>query len=315
MTIVPETNLLSVSVTADSPTTAFQLLNTMLEQYPAVSQNVLGEVVLEVFEEPSYPASSSVGFQGNQMMKNGFLAGTGAMLVLFALISYFKDTVKNEKEVAAKLDTGLYATIYHERKYKNLKSMLKRKRKKIWITEPSVSFGFGETIKKIRTKLIYHQKKTKAKILVVSSACPQEGKTTIAVNLALAFAQHPRKVLLIEGDLRGSYLREYLGIDAPDVKSWGSCAASKGDLDSAVYYSEQLGFHVMVNDEKVPRSIEVIASDTVTQFLDKMKAEMDIIIIDAPHVRRRADAEMWVRRADMSLLVVKQNKTDRKSVV
>ena len=209
VSIVPETNLLSVSVTADSPTTAFQLLNTMLEQYPTVSQNVLGEVVLEVFEDPSYPSAPSVSFQGNEMMKRGFLIGAGAMIVLFALLSYFKDTVKNEKEVEVKLDTTLYATVYHERKYKNLKSLLKREKKKIWITEPSVSFGFGETIKKIRTKLLYHQKKTKAKILVVSSAGPQEGKTTIAVNLAAAFAQYPRKVLLIEGNLRNNGLREY----------------------------------------------------------------------------------------------------------
>ena len=309
VSIVPETNLLSVSVTADSPTTAFQLLNTMLEQYPTVSQNVLGEVVLEVFEDPSYPSAPSVSFQGNEMMKRGFLIGTGAMIVLFALLSYFKDTVKNEKEVEVKLDTTLYATVYHERKYKNLKSLLKREKKKIWITEPSVSFGFGETIKKIRTKLLYHQKKTKAKILVVSSAGPQEGKTTIAVNLAAAFAQYPRKVLLIEGNLRNNGLREYLGLDASGVKSWGACAAEKGKLSDTVHFCEQLGFHVMVNDEKVTHSMEIISSSAVTKFLDRMKEEMDIIIVDAPHVKGRADTEMWLRRADISLLVVRQNKT------
>ena len=147
VSIVPETNLLSVSVTADSPTTAFQQLNTMLEQYPSVSQNVLGDVVLEVFEAPNYPASPSVVFQGDEMMKRGFLVGAAAMIVLFALVSYFKDTVKNEKEVEIKLDTTLCASVYHESKYKNIRSFLKRERKKIWLTEPAVSFGFGETIK------------------------------------------------------------------------------------------------------------------------------------------------------------------------
>ena len=308
VSIVPETNLLTVSVTADSPTEAFQLLNTMLEQYPAVAQNVLGEVVLEVFEEPGYPSTPSVGFQGNEMMKKGFLAGAGAMIVLFALLSYFKDTVKNEKEVEAKLDTTLYASIYHERKYKDLKSMLRREKKKLWITEPSVSFGFGETIKKIRTKLLYHQKKKNAKILVVSSAAPQEGKTTVAANLAMSMAQYPRKVLLVEGNLRSPALREYLGLDASEVKSWGA-AALKGNLAGAVHYCKELGIYALVNDEKVPRSMEVLSSQAVTDFLDRMKEEMDLIIIDAPHVKGRADTEMWMRRADMSLLVVRQNKT------
>ena len=86
--IVPETNLLSVSVTSGSPTTAFQLLNGMLEEYPSVSQNVLGDVVLEVFEEPNYPAAATTSFQGDGMMKRGFLAGAGVMIVLFALILF-----------------------------------------------------------------------------------------------------------------------------------------------------------------------------------------------------------------------------------
>ena len=207
--IVPETNLLSVSVTSGSPTTAFQLMNTMLEEYPSVSQNVLGDVVLEVFEEPNYPAAPTAAFQGNGMMKRGFIAGAGVMIVLFALMSYFRDSVKNEKDVERKLDTTLYATVYHERRYQNLKALLKQKKKKMWFTEPAVSFGFGETIKKIRTKLIYQQKKSGDKILLISSTAPQEGKTTLAVNLALAFAQDSKKVLLIEGDLRGGSLRMY----------------------------------------------------------------------------------------------------------
>ena len=108
VSIVPETNLLSVSVTAGSPTTAFQLLNTMLEEYPSVSQNVMGNVVLNVFEEPNYPSSPIMSFQGRNLMRQGFMAGAGVMIVLFALMSYFRDSVKNEKDVERKLDTTLY---------------------------------------------------------------------------------------------------------------------------------------------------------------------------------------------------------------
>ena len=308
VSIVPETNLLTASVTADSPTTAFQLLNTMLDEYPSVAQNVLGSVVLEVFEAPNYPSYSSVAFQGNAMMKRGFLAGTAAMIALFALLSYFKDTVKNEKEVEAKLDTTLYASVYHERKYKNIRAFLKRKKKKLWITEPAVSFGFSETMKKIRTKVIYHQKKADARVLVITSAGPGEGKTTLAVNLAIAFAQYPRKVLLIEGNLRECRLREYLDIQSSEIKGWGECASAKGNLDRTVHYCEKLGFYVMTGGDRQAHSPEIISSSHLTRFLEEMKSEMDIIIVDAPHVKGRADTETWLRRADMSLLVVRQNK-------
>ena len=308
VSIVPETNLLSVSVTAGSPTTAFQLLNTMLEEYPSVSQNVMGNVVLNVFEEPNYPSSPIMSFQGRNLMRQGFMAGAGVMIVLFALMSYFRDSVKNEKDVERKLDTTLYAAVYHERRYQNLKALLNQKKKKLWFTEPAVSFGFGETIKKIRTKLMYQQRKTGGKVLLITSASQEEGKTTLAVNLALAFARDSKKVLLIEGDLREGSLREYLELPPSDVKSWGTCAESADSLRSAVYYSDKLGFSVMINDEKVPRSTEIISSESTEQFLEQMKKEMDIILIDSPRVKGRSDAEAWARQSEMSLLVVRQNR-------
>ena len=54
---------------------------------------------------------------------------------------------------------------------------------------------------------------------------PQEGKTTVAVNMALALAQDDKKVLLVEGDLRRSALRAGLGLQAADIKSWGNCSS------------------------------------------------------------------------------------------
>lgn len=266
VSIVPETNLLSVSVTADSPTTAFQLLNTMLDEYPSVSQNVLGEVVLEVFEEPNYPSYPTMGFAGNEMMKRGFLLGAGAMVVLFALMSYFRDGVKNEKEVEAKLDTSLFAVLYHERKYRNISAFFKRDKKILKITDPSVSFGFGETIKKIRTKVLYQQKKKGGEVLVITSAGPGEGKTTLAVNLALSLADNSRKVLLIEGNLRTGALRTYLDLSDAPMTDWGSVSSVK-DFEAAVYYDEKLHLYIMTNQEKVQYSAEKISSSAMSEFL------------------------------------------------
>lgn len=117
--VVPETNLLSVSVTADSPETALKLLRGMLEYYPEVGRNVLGEVVMEIFEKPGYPAAPDQVFRGKEIMQKAFLIGTAVMLILLAMLSCLKDTVKNEKEAAEKLDTTLFGVLCHERKYRN----------------------------------------------------------------------------------------------------------------------------------------------------------------------------------------------------
>ena len=61
-------------------------------------------------------------------MKRAFAAGTLLTAALFALLSYMRDTVKTEKQAAAKLDAPLFAAVYHESRYKNLKSRLLREK-------------------------------------------------------------------------------------------------------------------------------------------------------------------------------------------
>ena len=68
-------------------------------------------------------------------------------------------TVKNEWDAAEKLDTKLLGITYHETPYKNLKARLLRKKKRLLAGAPGVSFGFSETIKKIRTNLVYYREK------------------------------------------------------------------------------------------------------------------------------------------------------------
>lgn len=219
--VVPETNLLTVSVTSDTPDMAFRLLKAMLECYPEIGEKVLGEVVLEVFEEPGYPFVANQYFYGEAIMKRAFMLGFICMIGILAIASCMKDTVKNEQDVSQKLDTTVFGVLQHERKYRNLKDFLRRKKKKIFVTEPTLSFGYVETIKRIRTKLLYQTEKSGAKVILVTSAMPGEGKTTVAMNLAQVLSQRSKKVLLIEGNLRVPGLAHRMRLEGEKLPSWG----------------------------------------------------------------------------------------------
>ncbi len=305
--VVPETNLLTVSVTSDSPEISFRLLNSMLEHYPEVSQNVLGEVVLEVFEEPDFPSAADVAFQGKAVMKKGLLAAVSLIILLLSVLSYQRDNVKSEDEVADKLDTTVFGTLNHESSYRNLKAYLKRQKKNILITEPAVSFGFVETIKKMRTKLLYKSSKEQGNVLLITSAMKKEGKTTVAVNLALAMAQRGKKVLLIEGDLRRSGLADLLGVDVPNGAGLGEHPG--GNIEDLVFQMKDKSLYLLVNNVPHARSTEFLGSRRFEAFLDAMRGKMDFVIIDGPSAKGRAGAEVLARKADFSLLVVKQNYT------
>lgn len=294
VSIVSETNLVTVSVTSSSPEAAFRQLKSILKCYPTVGDEVLGEVVIEIFEAPAYPSFPDSMVQDDKVRTNGFLLGTAAMLVVLALISYFKDTIKNESDIPELLDTTELAILDHEKKT-------------VLVSDPRVSFSYSETIKKIRTKLLYKMHKTNKKIIYVSSTVEGEGKTTLAVNLAEVMSQRFDKVLLIEGNLRKTDMREKLGIKDSDYIGWTYGMNSVEALKTVLYQPENCKFKVMLNKKESRHATDLLASDTFEKFLKEMSQEMDVIIIDGPPAKRSADAEVWARLSDMSLLVVRQN--------
>lgn len=292
--VVSETNLVTVSVTSSSPEAAFRQLKSILNCYPTIGDEVLGEVIIEIFEAPAYPSSPDSTVQARDMRTKGFFLGTMAMLVVLALISYFKDTVKNVADIPELLDTTELATLGHEKK-----SAL--------VSDPRVGFGYAETIKKIRTKLLYKMHKTNKKIIYISSTVEGEGKTTLAVNLAEVMSQRFDNVLLIEGNLRKTDMREKLGIKDSDYIGWTYGINSVESLKAIVYQPANCKFKVMLNKKENRHAADLLTSEAFEQFLKEMSQEMDVIIIDGPPAKRSADAEVLARLSDMSLLVVRQN--------
>lgn len=192
---VENTNLMTVGVTAGSPNDAFRMLNSLIDNYSEVGEDVFGEVVIETFEEPSFPGGPNSVVHGKRMMAYGFAGGFALVMALVAIQSYLRSTVKNRAEIPELLDTTEIATLYHEKKYRNLRDMMLRKKKKLLITEPAVGFGYSETIKKIRTKVLYQMRKKDVKVVGIASTLEGEGKTTVAINLAESMAQRYENVL------------------------------------------------------------------------------------------------------------------------
>lgn len=303
--IVPETNLLTMSVTSTSPDVSFRFLKGMMENYSEVGKDVLSEVVLEVFEEPSYTASSDQSFQGRAIMKEAAQYAFLITIFILAIISYLKDTVKSEKDVPLLLDTTLLISLRHEMKVKSLRDIFQFQKRKLWITDPMVSFGYVETIKKIRTKLLYHMEKNNAKVILVTSATEGEGKTTVAINLALSMSMRSRKVLLIEGNLRDE---THMSAFSSDMHhSWGRYLQKNKNIKKAIYQPQGCKFQVLSNQDSYANATELLSSNRMKVVLDELRQEMDVIIIDAPHGWKRSDTEILARLSDISLLVVKQH--------
>lgn len=305
--VISETNLLVLNVQADSPEMSFKLNKAIMNNYSVVSDQLMGNVVLDVLQNPSVPSGPVNQFQPFALMKKTFMYTVTALCALIAIISFLKDTVRKPKEVSKKLDGKLLETLYHEDKYKTWKARLHRKKNSVLLTNPGTSFRYVENIKKLARRVSSQMKEHDAKTLLVASVAENEGKSTVAANLALALAEESARVLLIDADFRKPAQYKIFGLDKEEIKQFGEVLNGNADAQNLVIEIPNSELLLIANSMVYPNSTEMIAAPLFRKVIDFFKGQLDYIVIDTPPMSQAADAEELVDLADASILVVKQH--------
>ena len=221
--IVPESNLMELSVTADSPETAFRVLRSVLKNYTTISDYIIPNVVLETLQQPQVSGSPSNRIPTEKYAAMAFLAAALGTAALVGFFSFLRDTVKNETEFGRKIDADLLGTVYHEKKRKN-SSML--------ITNPARSFPYVESLKRIASRVRGRLDRRGGKVLLVTSVAENEGKSTLAANLALALSEEQNRVLLLDCDFRQPALYKIFELPQKAGKDFGQVAVGKESASS-----------------------------------------------------------------------------------
>ena len=208
---VEETNLLTMQVTDSDPRTAFLATKAIIEHHSEVSRQIMGNTVLEVLQQPTVPTAPSNPMTAGRNAKMASAIAAALMCVLLAVLSYMRDAVRSGEEAADKLDCRVLAEIDHEKKYRTLWAVIRRKKTSILITNPLTSFSFTEKIRTLRRKVEQHMPEG-GKVVLITSVLENEGKSTVAVNLALSLAQKHQRVLLIDCDMRKPACGKILGV-------------------------------------------------------------------------------------------------------
>jgi capsular exopolysaccharide synthesis family protein len=149
------------------------------------------------------------------------------------------------------------------------------------------------------------------KILIISTI-PQEGKSTVAANLACTLARRKQqRTLLLEGDLRRPTVAARFGLGRiPGLCEWLS-GQTKG---INLYRLESLGLWVLPAGAAPQNPLELMQSGKLSSLIDQLEAWFDWIVIDSPPVLPLADASMWSRLADGILLVTRKGTTEKRQL-
>lgn len=169
-------------------------------------------------------------------------------------------------------------------------------------TEPS---GPGaDRFRHLRWHLGELQKHKRLRSVLITSALPQDGKSTITLNLATALAESKKQsVLVIEGDLQCSGLSRHLGLDpSPGL---AACLESRLNPFAAVRRLEPLGWYVLPAGRTDKNVAQLLQSEALAVTMQTLSVCFDWVLVDSPPVTPLTDALVFQKHVDATLLVVR----------
>lgn len=165
----------------------------------------------------------------------------------------------------------------------------------------------AEAFKVLRSNLHFLTIDREVKSLLITSTAPDEGKSTIAANLALTLGQTGKKVLLLDCDLRMPMLHKIFKV--PNFRGLTNVLTDMTTLEGAVQEMEGTGVFFISAGPIPPNPAELLASEKMSDLIRTLRAGYDYVLVDAPPVLAVTDAVLISQKVDGVILVSAVNKT------
>ena len=182
------------------------------------------------------------------------------------------------------------------------------------ILTPESPFSYAEAYKIFRTNLSFVVGSSVCKKVTITSTLPNEGKSVLAINLAITLAENGARVLLIDTDLRNPSIHRYLRVKDGHSRGLSTVLSGAAELSDCVFFHPKYQFSFIVAGNVPPNPSELLGSDAMAKTVETLSANFDYIILDTPPAGMVTDALVLSRYADGTILVVQQSATHRNQV-
>lgn len=305
---VPEnTNILILTVTAPTPELAFRGALAVMDCYEAYADFILASAVLNPINGPTLPSQPSAQASRDRLLRLAGPIGALAMIAVLLLIAVSQETVQTVPGARDQLDTKLLATLRHERKRV---ALLRNKKSALLISDPTCSFYYTETVHQLRAQVERAHEKDGRQVFLITSCAENEGKSTVAANLALSLAQKHQRVLLLDADLRKPAQSLIFSASPAPGTDLGYLITHRPDreaLEKAIVRDEATGLSHLYAAPLRRSQSEALSPDSFRPLLDALRESYSYILIDTPPFSFFADAEVLADAADAAILVVRQD--------
>lgn len=305
-TTIPETNLLIVTVTSPEPDMSFQALTLAVKHYSAVSEYLFANAQLEVIKDPVIPVTPSnpLNIEGRYplVVLIAICLGVFSIVVVYVL----RKTVKTPEAARRNIDARLLRTIHHEEKNKTVRAKFRRKNIAPLISNPLISKGFIEDNLSLCSALEYHARKRGQRVILITSVGENEGKSTVAANLALAMAEKGRRVVLLDCDFRKPSLHKIFETQPQPEKTLTAYLLHQ-EMAASACLTEDKKHNILLGISQNPgKSVtKLLNNGRLPALLEQLRSEVDYVIMDTSPMLAAADAEMVAAMADTAVLVAR----------
>jgi tyrosine-protein kinase len=304
----PDTVLIDVDVLDESPVRARDIANALSDEFvvmvreletPADRTRPDARVVVEqrasIPEKPVIPKTAlNVGIG----LALGLLFGIG-LAILRGLLD---NTVKDRETIEEITGTGLVGSIPFD----------KERRKDAAISFDYDNSAIAEAFRKLRTNLQFLGVDNPPRVIVVASSMPNEGKTTTAINIALALAEGEHNVVLVGGDMRRPKLEEYL--DLIGEVGFSTVLAGRASLNDVLQKTRFPRLTVLASGAIPPNPSELLGSLAAKKVLDELRAQFDYVVIDSSPLLAVTDGAILAAGADGVLIIARYGETKREQL-
>lgn len=298
--ILANTELLEITVQHNNPAVAAEVANTV--------GNLLVNQSRRLREFRSHPVSVIIpavaptetsALDPSVNIALGLIAGLIGGLGLAFLAENLDNTLRSSDQIEQATDLAALGELPLNRAGQPI----------VFAGDPS---PHSEAFRTLRTNIQGFENYQQLQTLMVTSALPGEGKTTTAVNLAIAMAQAGQDVVLVDCDLRRPSIHRLLNM--PNQIGVSSALIQEIPAEKVLKQSRRYGMHVITSGPIVRSPVELIASDKMKLFLEELSQQFSTVILDVPPVLSVADAITLAPVVDGVALVVGANIVNQRSL-
>lgn len=301
----PDTVLIDVEVLDESPVRARDIANTLSDEFVGMVQELEApgdgsrpnaRVIVE--QRASIPDSPVVP-NAKRNISLGLLVGLLLGVGLALLRDRLDNTVKDREALQEITRVGLVGAIPLDKELRKAPAIQ-------FDTENSIA---AEAFRKLRTNLQFLAVDSPPRLIVVASSLPSEGKSTTAINLALALAEAGNEVIVVDGDMRRPRLDQYLGV----VGSVGFSTVLSGatTLDDAIQETRFPRLSALTSGAIPPNPSELLGSQAAKKVLSDLRARFDYVIVDSSPLLAVTDAAIIAASSDGVLIMTRFSQTTR----